>query len=171
MDELKRDADDADHAKDVSILLGIEGMAAQRYFGHFSIVIKESDAESFQFDFTRRNRRPPTDPVNALLSFAYTLLVRTWTVTLSAVGFDPYRGFYHQPRYGRPALALDMMEPFRPLVADSSVIQAINNGEVRPTDFVSAAASVALTDDGRKRFSATFERRLSQEITHPLFGY
>lgn len=169
--ELKRDADDADHAKDLPTLLGIEGMAAQRYFAHFSEVIKESDTESFRFDFTRRNRRPPTDPVNALLSFAYTLLVRTWTVTLSAVGFDPYRGFYHQPRYGRPALALDMMEPFRPLVADSSVIQAINNGEIRPSDFVSAAGSVALTEDGRKRFIATFERRLSQEITHPLFGY
>jgi CRISPR-associated endonuclease Cas1/CRISPR-associated protein Cas4 len=171
MDELKSDANDAESAKDLATLLGIEGMAAQRYFGHFSKMIKESDTESFRFDFTRRNRRPPTDPVNALLSFAYTLLVRTWTVTLSAVGFDPYRGFYHQPRYGRPALALDMMEPFRPLVADSSVIQAINNGEIRPTDFISAAGSVALTEDGRKRFIATFERRLGHEITHPLFGY
>lgn len=169
--DLKRDADDADRAKDFPALLGIEGMAAQRYFSHFSGVIKEGDDESFRFDFTHRNRRPPTDPVNALLSFAYTLLVRTWTVTLSAVGFDPYRGFYHQPRYGRPALALDMMEPFRPLVADSSVLQAINNGEVRPSDFISAAGSVALTTDGRKRFIATFERRLSQEISHPLFGY
>ena len=81
------------------------------------------------------------------------------------------RGFYHQPRYGRPALALDMMEPFRPLLADSSVIQAINNGEVRPTDFISAAGSVAMADDGRKRFIGTFERRLAQEITHPVFGY
>ncbi len=171
LQELKRDAEDANRAKDLPTLLGIEGVAAQKYFCHFSDVIKESDTESFRFDFTRRNRRPPTDPVNALLSFAYTLLVRTWTVTLSAVGFDPYRGFYHQPRYGRPSLALDMMEPFRPLVADSSVVQAINNGEMRPSDFISAAGSVALTADGRKRFIATFERRLSQEITHPLFGY
>jgi CRISP-associated protein Cas1 len=95
----------------------------------------------------------------------------TWTVTLTAVGFDPYRGFYHQPRYGRLALALDMMEPFRPLVADSAVIQAINNGEVKPTDFISAAGAVNLTNDGRKRFIAAFERRLDHEITHPLFGY
>jgi CRISPR-associated endonuclease Cas1 len=124
-----------------------------------------------KFDFTTRNRRPPTDPVNALLSYAYTLLVRSWTVALTAVGFDAYRGFYHQPRYGRPALALDMMEPFRPLIADSSVLQAINNGEVRPSDFIGAAGSVALTDDGRKRFIGAFERRLSHEITHPLFGY
>jgi CRISPR-associated protein Cas1 len=92
-------------------------------------------------------------------------------VTLSAVGFDPYRGFYHQPRYGRPALALDLMEPFRPLVAESAVIQAINNGEVKPSDFISAAGSVALDADGRKRFIASFERRLAQEITHPQFGY
>jgi CRISPR-associated endonuclease Cas1/CRISPR-associated protein Cas4 len=172
MDELKRDADKSLRASDLPELLGIEGVGAQRYFGNFSSLIKQDDdATSFRFDFRRRNRRPPTDPVNALLSYAYSLLVRTWTVTLSAVGFDPYRGFYHQPRYGRPALALDMMEPFRPLIADSSVIQAINNGEVRPSDFVSAAGSVTLTNDGRKRFIAVFERRLGHEITHPLFGY
>lgn len=83
-------------------LLGVEGNAAARYFGAFSQVIKQdSDTKSLAFDFMQRNRRPPTDPVNALLSFAYSLLVRTWTVTLSAVGFDPYKGFYHQPRYGR----------------------------------------------------------------------
>lgn len=172
IDELKRDAYDATRAVDLSQLLGIEGMAAHRYFGNFARLIKkEGDATNFAFDFTGRNRRPPTDPVNAMLSYAYSLLTRTWAVTLSAVGFDPYRGFYHQPRYGRPALALDMMEPFRPLVADSSVIQAINNGEVRPSDFVSAAGSITLTSEGRKRFIGTFERRLSQEITHPLFGY
>ncbi|OGA38286.1 MAG: CRISPR-associated endonuclease Cas4/Cas1 [Betaproteobacteria bacterium RIFCSPLOWO2_12_FULL_62_13] len=172
MEELRRDTDDTDRAPDFPVLLGTEGIAAQRYFGHFAQIIKgDKDSETFSFDFTRRNRRPPTDPVNALLSYAYALLVRTWTVTLTAVGFDAYRGFYHQPRYGRPALALDMMEPFRPLVADSTVIQAINNGEIRPTDFISAAGSVALADDGRKRFIGTFERRLSQEITHPLFSY
>lgn len=171
-ERLKRDADDSLRATNLSELLGIEGLAAQRYFGHFANLIKQDgDPASYRFDFNRRNRRPPTDPVNALLSYAYSLLVRTWTVTLSAVGFDPYRGFYHQPRYGRPALALDMMEPFRSLIADSCVIQAINNGEVRPSDFINAAGSVALTNDGRKRFIATFERRLSHEITHPLFGY
>lgn len=127
--------------------------------------------DTFRFEFSGRNRRPPTDPVNALLSYAYSLLTRTWSVTLTAVGFDPYRGFYHQPRYGRPALALDMMEPFRPLIADSAVLTAINNGEVRPTDFLKAGSAINLTPDGRKRFIAVYERRLSQEITHPLFGY
>ena len=123
------------------------------------------------FDFAKRNRRPPTDPVNALLSFTYSLLVRAWTVTLAAVGFDPFRGLYHQPRYGRPALALDLMEPFRPLLADSVVLQVINNGEVQSNDFRTAAGAVALTPDGRRHLIAAFERRLSHEIVHPLFGY
>ncbi len=172
LDAFRQDIDLARRAKGLPELLGAEGNAAARYFREFRNVLRTTaGGEEFAFDFSHRNRRPPADPVNALLSFAYTLLARTWTVTLSAVGFDPYRGFYHQPRYGRPALALDMMEPFRPLLADSSVIQVINNGEVRPSDFVSAAGSVALDADGRKRFIAAFERRMSHEVTHPLFGY
>lgn len=174
MQTLKRSADSARRADSLSTLLGIEGDAAARYFSVFKHMIKKPETEdtsNFAFDFTTRNRRPPTDPVNALLSYAYALLTRAWTVTLASVGFDPYRGFYHQPRYGRPSLALDMMEPFRPLIAESTVLQAINNGEVRPTDFVSAAGSVNLKNDGRKRFIGVFERRMSQEITHPLFGY
>lgn len=171
LDALKRDAANVIRAASLQELLGIEGAAASRYFGAFASMLKMQSGEELPFDFTRRNRRPPTDPVNSLLSYAYSLLVRSWTVTLSAVGFDPYRGYYHQPRYGRPALALDLMEPFRPLIADSCVIQAINNGEVRPSDFISAAGSVNLTNDGRKRFIATFERRMAHEITHPLFGY
>lgn len=164
--ELKRHAERSEHSRSMDELLGVEGNAAAIYFAHFSRLLKPGPGEPV-FDFARRNRRPPADPVNALLSFAYTLLVRTITVTLSSVGLDPYRGFYHQPRYGRPALALDLMEPFRPLIAESSVIQAINNGEVHMGDFVHAAGSVALRPDGRKRFIATFERRLSQEMTHP----
>ena len=170
--DLKREADKSLKAKSIQQLLGIEGVAAALYFGKFQHLIRDNtDPNTFAFDFTKRNRRPPQDPVNAMLSYAYTLLVKAWTVTLSAVGLDPYRGFYHQPRYGRPSLSLDLMEPFRPLIADSSVIQAINNGEVRPTDFVSAAGAVAMTPEGRKRFIATFERRMGQEITHPIFGY
>ena len=172
LSDMQCDMRHAHRVTDTGELLGVEGSAASRYFGAFNEMIRTGDdAHNLAFDFTRRNRRPPTDPVNALLSYAYSLLCRTWTVTLTAVGFDPYRGYYHQPRYGRPALALDMMEPFRPLVADSAVIKAINNGEVRPSDFISAAGSVALTNDGRKRFIAAFERRLSEEVMHPLFGY
>ena len=172
LDGFLQDIRRAERAQSLAELLGAEGQAASRYFSNFAAMIAtDKDARSLRFDFSTRNRRPPTDPVNALLSFSYALLVRAWTVTLTAVGFDAYRGFYHQPRYGRPALGLDLMEPFRPLVAESSVIQAINNGEVRPTDFVSAAGSVALRPDGRKRFISAFERRLGHEITHPLFGY
>lgn len=169
---LKKLADKALRAADLQQLLGIEGAAAALYFGAFDRLLKKpEDPRQMSFNFTTRNRRPPTDPVNALLSYAYAMLVRSWTVASSAVGLDAYRGFYHQPRYGRPALALDLMEPFRPIIADSAVLQAINNGEVRPTDFISAAGSVALTEDGRKRFIAAYERRLNQEVTHPLFGY
>ncbi|MDG4574543.1 MAG: CRISPR-associated endonuclease Cas1 [Defluviicoccus sp.] len=168
--DLKRHAERAQHAAALPELLGIEGNAAAIYFGHFAGMLKRSPDDP-TFDFAQRNRRPPADPVNALLSFAYTLLVRTITVTISAVGLDPYRGFYHQPRYGRPALALDLMEPFRPLIAESAVIQAINNGEVQAGDFLRAAGSVALKAEGRKRFIAAFERRLSQEATHPIFEY
>ncbi len=165
LDLMKRDTLAVDRARGLSELLGIEGAAAARYFGAFGNVLKQGTGpDALAFDFTTRNRRPPTDPVNALL-------VRSFTVTLAAVGLDPYRGFYHHPRYGRPALALDLMEPFRPLLADSSVIQAINNGEVRPSDFLRAGNAVTLTPDGRKRFIAAFERRLGHEITHPLFGY
>ncbi len=169
---LRRDADQAGRASSIQQLLGVEGNAAANYFGAFDYLIKHQEAhQNITFDFASRNRRPPADAVNAMLSYAYALLVKTWTVTLTAVGFDAYRGFYHQPRYGRPALALDMMEPFRPLIADSTVLTVINNGELRPSDFVAAAGSVNLTADGRKRFIAAYERRLSQEITHPLFGY
>jgi len=172
IESFKADIRSAQRAEDLGQLLGAEGQAAAKYFGRFAAMLSGADgSSSMPFDFTTRNRRPPTDPVNALLSYAYSILARTWTTTLTAVGFDAYRGFFHQPRYGRPALALDVMEPFRPLIADSAVIQAINNGEVRPTDFTTVAGSVSLDEDGRKRFIGTIERRLSQEITHPLFGY
>jgi len=173
LDALKEDAKNTRRTSSLAELLGVEGNSAARYFGAFANLIKAGDTASgeFKFDFSARNRRPPTDPVNALLSFSYSLLARAFTVTLAAVGFDPYRGYYHQPRYGRPALALDLMESFRPLVADSAVIMAINNGEVRPTDFVRSGRAVALSPDGRKRFIAGIERRMSQEITHPIFGY
>lgn len=174
LSDLKRIQRQAHQAESLESLLGIEGNAAAIYFANFRELLKVScqdDDALLSFDFKQRNRRPPPDPVNAMLSLAYTLLARTFSVTLQAVGFDPFRGFYHQPRYGRPALALDLMEPFRPLLADSTVIQVINNGEVHPSDFVNVAGSVNMAPDGRKRFIAAFERRLSQEITHPIFGY
>ena len=170
LQDLKRDYAHAAQAQSLEELLGIEGTAARRYFSEFRGMLK-TDGASPDFDFDGRNRRPPRDPVNALLSLAYAMLAREWTVTLHAVGLDPYLGFYHQPRYGRPALALDVMEEFRPLIADSVVLTAINNGEVRSEDFIRRMGSVALTPEGRRRFIETYERRMSQEITHPVFGY
>lgn len=171
MQALKNDAGRALRAQSLEELLGFEGTAASRYFQSFSSMLRQGLEAEMTFDFMGRNRRPPKDPVNALLSFAYSMLTREWTIALSAVGLDPYRGFYHKPRFARPALALDMMEPFRPLVADSAVLTAINNGEVRPTDFVRAAGGCNMSDSGRKRFIAAFERRMEQEVTHPIFKY
>jgi CRISPR-associated protein Cas1 len=170
LQDLKRDQVHAAHAQSLEELLGIEGTAARRYFSEFRGMLKTNETFT-TFDFDGRNRRPPRDPVNALLSLAYAMLAREWTVTVYAVGLDPYLGFYHQPRYGRPALALDLMEEFRPLIADSVVLTAINNGEVRSEDFIRRLGSVALTPEGRRRFIDTYERRMSQEITHPVFGY
>lgn len=159
-------------------LLGLEGDAAATYFRAFAGLLAppETGAQGgpddlAPFRFEARNRRPPTDPVNAMLSLAYAMLTRHLTVSLAAVGLDPYRGFFHAPRYGRPALALDVMEPFRPIVADSVVLSVVNTGEVTASDFVAGATGTALTAAGRRRFVAAFERRLSQEATHPIFGY
>lgn len=167
---LREDMRQAGRASSMAVLLGVEGAAASRYFQHFRNMLRIA-FEDQGFDFTARNRRPPKDPVNALLSFGYAMLTREWTMALSSVGLDPYRGFYHQPRFGRPALALDMMEPFRALVADSVVLTVINNGEVQSEDFIFAVGGCNLKDGGRKKFIQAFERRLQQEITHPIFKY
>jgi len=171
LEALSRLADRAAHAVTQNELLGFEGEAAARYFRLFATMLGEAAREFPAFSFEKRTRRPPADPVNAMLSFAYTMLTRTWLTVLSAVGFDPYLGFYHQPRFGRPALALDMMEPFRPILADSTVIQVINNGEVKADGFVAAGPAVNLKPNARKAFIAAYERRLEQEVTHPVFGY
>jgi CRISPR-associated protein Cas1 len=154
-------------ARDPAALLGIEGMAAKEYFAGFARLVKEETP----FNIEGRNRRPPRDPVNALLSFVYAMLTKELTVVLHAVGFDPMRGFFHQPRYGRPSLALDLAEEFRPLIGDSVALTLINNGEVTPASFIRRAGAVALTDAGRRAVIAAFERRMDTLVTHPIFGY
>jgi len=162
----------AERAVMIEQLLGIEGTAAREYFSNFARMFKPAeDADAPAFEFTERNRRPPRDPVNALLSFLYTMLVKDMVATLVGVGFDPYLGFYHQPKYGRPALALDLMEEFRPLVADSVAVGMINNGELRRSDFIARAGAIALTDSGRRRVIEAYERRMDTMVTHPKFGY
>lgn len=177
--KLKQAAITAESAGSLSSLLGIEGAAAALYFAHFGGMLKaeESDADADReswtpvFDFNGRNRRPPRDPVNALLSLSYSLLAKECTNAAAAVGFDPYVGFYHQPRFGRPALALDVMEEFRPILADSAVLTAINNGMLGPQHFVTAGRSVNLNPAGRKIFFEVYERRMQQVATHPVFDY
>lgn len=169
---LKRLARSALSAPSLESLLGVEGTAARVYFEQFAGMIKVDDDETAPiFDFNGRNRRPPRDPVNALLSLAYAFLTRDLTFVCHAIGFDPYVGFYHQPRFGRPALALDLMEGFRPLVADSAVLTALNSRMVQPKDFVSSGGAVALTDGGRRGLIRAYEQRMDTLVTHPLFGY
>lgn len=172
---LKWMAEAVESAKEMDELLGIEGNAARVYFQNFAGMIKveddEKDKSQFRFDFAGRNRRPPRDAVNALLSLAYSLLVKDLTIACYAVGFDPYLGYYHQLRFGRPALALDLMEPFRPLIADSAVLAAINTRMVVPKDFVQAGPAVSLSPGGRKAFFRAYELRMDTLVTHPLFEY
>ncbi len=158
----------APRVRDAGELLGVEGAAAAIYFRCFPRMLRGPLADGFEW--TGRNRRPPRDPVNALLSFAYACLAREFTHISHGVGLDPYVGFLHQPRPGRPALSLDLMEEFRPVLADSVVLGAVNNGVLSPDDFVVRAAGVALTDTGRRRFIQAWERRLDELATHPTFG-
>jgi CRISPR-associated protein Cas1 len=168
---LRNAARSALRSETLNELIGHEGIGARVYFEHFGAMLARGDSDFGAFDFEGRNRRPPRDPVNALLSFAYSMLTREWTTVCRAIGLEPFLGFMHQPRYGRPALALDLMEPFRPLVADSTVLRVINNGEIQRKDFIERMGAVNLTPTGRKKFLQAFEQRLAQEITHPVFGY
>jgi CRISP-associated protein Cas1 len=154
----------------IDALRGLEGGIAAHYFRCFGQMLRPRDFDA-AWDFSSRNRRPPQDPVNAMLSFGYALLAKECTVALLAEGLDPYWGLYHHPRHGRPALALDLMEEFRPLIVDSAVITAINTGMVSASSFQRTAAACVLNADGRKAFLRAYEARMDQMVTHPMFGY
>lgn len=160
--------DQTAQARDLTELLGIEGAAAAMYFEQFSTMLK---GDEWKFDFRGRNRRPPRDPVNSLLSMGYSILAKELAGVCHAVGLDPFLGFLHQPRYGRPALALDLMEEFRPLTADSVAISLVNRGELGPDDFIRSANGTFLNEAGRRRFWEAWFRRLDSEVSHPEFGY
>jgi CRISPR-associated protein Cas1 len=159
-----------DRATEMESLLGLEGQGAALYFGEFGRFLK-GQPPGRGFDFRTRNRRPPRDPVNALLSFAYALLCKDCFAAVSTVGFDPYHGFYHCGRHGRPSLALDLMEEFRPVIADSVVLTLINNRVVTPEDFLVWREACQLTETGRKAFFAAYEQRKATVVTHPVYGY
>lgn len=159
---------------DVATLRGREGEAAALYFAHFNALIRPPGGDRLgqdDFHFDKRRRRPAPDPVNAVLNFTYALLVKEWTAVLLKVGFDPMLGLFHEPRAKRPALALDLMEEFRPIVADSVVVTAINTGRLQAQHFVRGHEACALTAQGRNALLEVFEHRMDTEITHPIFGY
>lgn len=168
--EMARELRRVDHSHSLDALRGIEGAIAARYFAHLSRLLRPRDFDA-EWDFNGRNRRPPRDPINALLSFGYALLVKECTVALLAEGLDPWWGLYHQPRHGRPALALDLMEEFRPVVVDSAVITAVNTGMVSARDFTRSSAACVLDASGRKAFIRAYEARLAELVTHPVFRY
>lgn len=171
--ELRALAGTASRAGELATLLGLEGTAARTYFAHFGDMLRGHDAADGRplFHLEGRSRRPPRDPVNALLSFTYALLTKDCTLAALSAGLDPYLGFYHQPRYGRPALALDLMEEFRPLIAESVVLSVINTRTLTLEDFFSAGIGVALRPHGRRRLIQAYERRMDELVTHPVFKY
>ena len=170
--ELTRIAIKVSRAKDINTLLGLEGFAAKIYFSKFQTMFTEKEGKrGLKFNFLTRNKRPPKDPVNAMLSFGYALLVKDLTIILLSSGFDPFMGIFHQIKYGKPALALDLIEEFRPIIVDSVVIGTINRGELTIEDFIISGVGVAIKPDARKKFIKAYERRMDETIIHPIFGY
>jgi CRISPR-associated protein Cas1 len=146
-------------------LRGIEGVAAGLYYSVLRSVLSDD------LGFARRTRRPPRDPVNLLLGFAYTLLLNNVMAAIEIVGLDPYVGFYHAEKYGRPALALDMMEEFRPVVADALVLMLVNKRVIQAEDFTEEFGQIRLGAAGRRRVLHQWSEKVNDEIRHPIFDY
>lgn len=167
IEAIRRAAWRAERAEDLETLRGHEGEGSAAYFGVFDRLLKADG-----FSFSRRVRRPPTDPVNALLSFGYALLANDVHAATQTLGFDPYCGYLHADRYGRPSLALDVMEEFRPLIVDVVVLTCVNKRIIQPDDFNVSLGNVhSLTPEARKKFLLQYEERKATEIHHPLFAY
>lgn len=155
-------------AVDLDALRGLEGVGAGAYFGVFDHLVLNRKEDFF---FHGRNRRPPLDRVNALLSFAYSLLAHDCASALESVGLDAYVGFLHRDRPGRQSLALDLMEELRPCMADRFVLTFINNRMVRPEDFQTQdSGAVLLTEEGRKKFLKAWQERKRDALTHPYLN-
>lgn len=156
-----------DSVSDMNALRGLEGAGAAEYFRQWSHLIRQ-----IGFRFPGRVRRPPTDPVNSMLSFGYMLLMNEVLSACHIVGFDPYLGFFHMDRYGRPALALDLMEEFRPVLVDSLVLSLINKRVVEPEDFeTEMGGAVRMRPHTLKKFLAAWENKRRTFVHHHLFGY
>ncbi len=154
-----------DRTTSIDSLRGLEGSGSAAYFGCFNRLIRVDD-----FQFEARRRRPPTDPVNALLSLGYSLLRHDIQSAVNLIGFDPYLGYLHTQRYGRPSLALDLMEEFRPLVVDAVVLSAINRKAIAPADFTTEPLSnaVSLTPEGLRIFLRLYELKKQSKFKHPV---
>ncbi|MFN6565181.1 MAG: type I-D CRISPR-associated endonuclease Cas1d [Nostoc sp. ChiSLP01] len=156
-----------DSTKNINSLRGLEGAGSAAYFGSFNELIRTTE-----FSFNKRVRRPPTDPVNSLLSFGYSLLRHDIQGAINIAGFDPYLGYLHCDRYGRPSLALDLMEEFRPLIVDAIVLSVLNRQLLTKTDFITEPLSeaVSLTSEGRKIFLQQYAQKKQSQFKHPVFG-
>lgn len=150
----------------IDAMRGAEGEAANGYFAVFSNLVRSPDAD---IRFNARSRRPPLDPVNALLSFLYTLLTHDCRSAAESVGLDPAVGFLHRDRPGRPSLALDLMEELRPVIADRLALSLINRRQVRSSDFeMRDGGAVLLTESGRKTVLTAWQERKKEERKHPF---
>lgn len=154
-------------AQSIDTIRGLEGAAANIYWNHFPLLLSDIS----NFDMTSRNKRPPKDPVNALLSYGYTLLVRDFYSAIISVGLDPMMGFYHKIVAGRPALSLDLMEAFRPLIVDSTVLRVINSGIIKNDDFLMLSGCCQMKLAAKKKWIQAYESRVDELITHPQFEY
>jgi CRISP-associated protein Cas1 len=153
-------------ATDLDKVRGIEGYAARSYFAAFSSMVRNHREV---FEFTERSRRPPRDPINALLSFVYTLLVNECVAACEGVGLDPQLGFLHALRPGRPSLALDLMEELRAPIADRMVLTLVNRGQITANDFVERpGGAIYLGEEGRKTLLAAYQKRKQEELLHPV---
>ncbi|MFW6456879.1 MAG: type I-C CRISPR-associated endonuclease Cas1c [Planctomycetota bacterium] len=166
VEDMARTLEDLKRAENLRETRGREGESARTYFGVFDELITVDD-EAFEFD--GRNRRPPVDPVNALLSFYYTLLLHDCVSALECVGLDPAVGFLHRDRAGRPGLALDLMEEFRAFLADRLTLSLINRRQLQADDFeYTESGAVNMEDEARKKVLKEYQRRKQQEIMHPF---
>ncbi|MFO5493817.1 MAG: type I-D CRISPR-associated endonuclease Cas1d [Cuspidothrix sp.] len=144
---------------------GVEGLAAREYFACWQRMVGK------QWTFNGRNRRPPTDPVNSLLSFAYGLLRGQVTAAVHIAGLDPYIGYLHEVHHGQPAMVLDLMEEFRALIADNLVLSVLHKKEIQPQDFNESLGAYTLKDNAKKSFLKAFDQKMNDEFKHPVFDY
>lgn len=168
IDRINRALSESERAEEMAALRGLEGVSSRAYFSVLRSIFRAD------LSFEKRTRRPPRDPANALLSLCYSMLTSAMFTACQVVGLDPYDGFYHADKYGRPALALDLVEEFRSVVADSIVMTVINNRILRPCDFefggMEAGRGVYLSKQALKKFLTEFNRRLNASVYHPLAG-